>query len=185
MRNLVVHVRRGGRLVLSNFFPWVDEDMRPCPILAEALGVRDAGVIPPKPGGLEPNKVRIFGLEPFVIDRVQTFAPGAGAEPIATCEGRCVGFRTRIGKGVAIVLGYRMENVLTDIHRRVLARLLDRDLSAPGIVLERRGTGGSLKTVLNFYDEPRTIPVDGRSLRLPGKLGAFVLRERGRKHVFK
>lgn len=184
MEKLLGFARDGGRLVISNYLPLEDEDFKPCRILARGLGVTATREIPAKPGALEPNKLRMAGKEFFVLDRVQSFGLPSGARKIATCWGKTCGFEKKVGKGRVSVLGFKLEYLFTELHRTVLGSLLGRKLDSRTLTLVRSGKGTELKTVLNVADEPVSAMVDGKTVRLPGKTGAFILREKNRKTVF-
>jgi len=184
MASLVAYVRAGGHLILSNYLPLLDEDIAPCGDLVRAFGAGRVTEMPAKPGPLEPNKIRIAGKEIFILDRFQAFAPGRGARTIATSAGMVCGFERRLGRGRATVLGFKLEYLFTELHRVVVASLLGRKPAGPCPVLTRTGNGVTLKTVCNLEDEPRTVTVDGKKIRLPGKTAGFVLRAGRRKTVF-
>jgi len=184
MEKLVKYARSGGHLIISNYLPLEDENLRPCRKLAAALGASSTGVIPAKSGGLEPNKIQVVGKEIFVLDRLQWFKRPAGSKVFATCEGKTVGFRRRLGRGRVSVLGFKLEFLFTELHRAVLGALLGRKLSSGPLVLTRSGEGTVLKTVLNVHDEPDDAMVDGKRIHLPGKTAAFVLKKKGRRTIF-
>jgi len=170
--------------VLSNHLPVLDENMAPCLELARALGAGRISDIPAKPGGMEPNTIAIAGKEIFVFDRAQEFRPARGARRIAETGGCVCGFERSIGRGRASLLGFKLDYMFTDLHRAVLGSLLGRRLDSPCPVLTRTGRGTTLKTVLNPDDEPHTVAVNGRQLRLPGKTAAWVLTNKRKKTVF-
>ena len=170
--------------MLSNYLPILDGDLKPCRTLARSLGVGSIDGIEAKPGPLEPNKIRIGGKEIFVIDRVQTFTPAKGAKVIAESGGKCCGYEVRVGRGRVTVLGFKLEYLFTALHREVLGAILGRKLPARGVVLERSGGGVTLKTAVNCYDEPLTLHVDGKDVRLPARRAAFILRKGGKRRIF-
>jgi hypothetical protein len=184
MGKLVSYVRGGGHLVISNYLPLHDGDLAPCGVLAKAFGAGRIVELPAKPGPLEPNKIRMAGKEFFVLDRLQTFQPGRGARTLATSSGKICGYERRVGRGRVTVLGFKLEYLFTDLHRIVLGSVLGRKLDSVCPVLTRKGPGVTLKTVCNLEDEPHTVVVDGKRVRLPGKTAAFVLTEGTRKTVF-
>jgi len=184
MAKLVHYARAGGRLVISNHLPVLDENMTPCQDLARALGAGRTCDIPAKPGGMEPNTIAIAGKEIFVFDRVQSFRPVRGARRIAETGGAVCGFERAIDKGRATVLGFKLDYMFTDLHRAVVGSILGKRLESPCPVLIRSGHGTTLKTVLNPDDEPHVTAVDGRRIRLPGKTAAWVLATGRKRTVF-
>jgi hypothetical protein len=158
--------------------------MAPCSVLARAFGAGTIRDFPAKPGPLEPNKIRIAGKEIFILDRFQAFAPGRGARTLATSAGMVCGFDRKLGRGRVTVLGFKLEYLFTVLHRAVVASLLGRKPAGPCPVLTRTGKGVTLKTACNLDDEPHTVAVDGKRIRLPGKTAGFFLTEGRRRTVF-
>lgn len=100
-RNLVAYVRAGGRLVCWPAPPTLDENLRPCSLVADACY--------PEPRlGLHPQDVQeieLLGRRVRAWRGVQTFRLTAGARAIAHRAGEPCGYLRRLGRGEALLLG--------------------------------------------------------------------------------
>jgi beta-galactosidase len=174
---LAAFVRAGGRLLLHGRLPVVDDDGSPCTVLADALGLRSAGVVEGTPdyfpsvratswAGEEPE-VRVGMLEHLTGDgetlavdiadgspvAVDVRVDGGGHAVVLACDYPChLGFWQRV-----------LERI--DIHRRIIA-----EGNTPGLVTTSTAdaTGQRLVHLINVAPVPQafTLTVDGVSLKL-------------------
>ena len=100
-RDLVEYVARGGRLICWPAPPTLDEELRPCTVLADALFSERKARLWPQ----DAQQVRILDLTVPVFRGVQTFAVSAAATPFAWRAGQPCGYRRAYGLGEAWLLG--------------------------------------------------------------------------------
>jgi beta-galactosidase len=99
--NLVAYVEAGGRLICWPGPPSLDENLRPCSVLADALFAERRGPF----HAVDDQQVEVLGRPVRVFRGVQTFLPSRAAEAFAFRAGRPCGYRRRRGRGAAWLLG--------------------------------------------------------------------------------
>lgn len=98
---LVRYVQRGGRLIAWPAPPTLDEDYEPCTVLGDALYPEALGPA----YGADGQTVTVLGTAIEVWRGVQTFALSAGSAPVAFRGREPCGYRRRVGRGEALLLG--------------------------------------------------------------------------------
>lgn len=100
-RALVRYVRRGGRLVCWPTVPSYDADLTPCHVLRDAC-------FPDPPAEVltaDAHSVRLFGRAVKLWRGVRTYRLSAGSEPVAFVDQSVCGYRRRVGRGEAVLIG--------------------------------------------------------------------------------
>ena len=190
-RHLADHVLSGGRLVLTGLLPDRDDDGQPCSVLADALGLRSAGI---RIDAVTPDSeywptVRSTGpLGPLPDVRVGSaqLLEATGTTEVATVltefesETPCA-VLVRAGAGRALVLGCDYP-VHLDTWRALLALVdvrpgLTSDAARPGLVATTVATpsGERALVALNVAPYPleARFALDGEALGEPVRLPAF------------
>lgn len=125
-RQLVDFLRRGGRLLIAPLLPWLDEDLEPCRILAEALGAPDSR---PERFASSALQLEVCGVANVCVSGGLWDAPApAGAETIAVerRSGRACGWVQELpGGGAVALLGLHWVHQKLE-HGRMLEALLAR-----------------------------------------------------------
>jgi len=99
--NLIAYVRKGGRLVCWPAPPTLDEHLEPCTALSDAC-------YPERPLKLyreDAQQIQVLGRTVTAWRGVQTYALSHLATPIAARDGQACGYRRRVGRGTAVLLG--------------------------------------------------------------------------------
>jgi beta-galactosidase len=181
---LAAYVREGGRLALVGRLCQEDFHGRPCPLLAEALGIT-------RIGGGEPfhtESITAFGYTDVPASFVEVYE-GDFAEVVATrADGGIVGFVQRVGRGQALVFGASLAATTLD-DLGIVWRLAER-LGCPSLFtlsdwLDVRlsvGPNGRFLFLNNYQDDPITTTValaghplfDGHAITVPPRRG-FIL----------
>jgi hypothetical protein len=100
-RNLVAYVRAGGRLVCWPAPPTLDQDLRPCTILADACYPEPRSRFYPQDG----QAIELLGHRVKGWRGVQTYRVSSRSRVVARSpEGPC-GYSRRVGRGEAVLLG--------------------------------------------------------------------------------
>lgn len=98
---LARYLRRGGRLVCWPAPPTRDEWLQPCRVLADLIDAKVAGT-----DNHDGRRARVAGVAGVPLWRgVTFFHPRRGDRAIAEAGGRVCGYRRRVGKGGALVIG--------------------------------------------------------------------------------
>lgn len=188
-RKLAEYVGSGGKLFLFGAFPSRDLELRPCTVLADALGWKVAA-------RLEANdryNLSLVGagwaaFEPEVrVWRAQTFAdPGHGVFLRTADQGLPVGLEAALGAGKAIVLPANLP-----LHTRLFRTIFDRLGIQPGIESDqpdgvvlhsmRNANGERFLTLLNLDQEEKSIRLREHGQTLLG--GEIVLPPRGSRLI--
>jgi beta-galactosidase GanA len=100
-RNLVSYVRAGGRLVCWPAPPRLDENLRRCTILADACYGEPAGRFDARDG----QEIELLGRRVKTWRGVQTYRVSSRARVIARSASGPCGYRRRVGRGEALLLG--------------------------------------------------------------------------------
>ncbi len=190
-QRLADHVRRGGGLWLVGHLPQVDQENRPCTVLADALGLRpgelvrgDAHLYPSLVGhglasGLPETRVGwLAALHP----------PGAGETVFTDADGRTCGVALSVGTGRAVVVTAEIP-AHPGLGTALLAWLgttagLRLRTSVPGVVVTTGATprGERILHVLNPTGYTAVVQVDvgdptgllDRPLLLPARTGRML-----------
>lgn len=183
-QSLLDYVSDGGRLVLLGQVPELDENLRPCTILAGALGIESkataAHSVDPRQSWRGTHVELAFeDLErPLELCPMQPCTSYAGSfEPVGvTPAGEAVAFRRPIGKGQAWVLGLDLAGAQVS-ERRVLCRMLGlAEKSGPILRLIRTDGRSRLETLVNVSDAVAWAEVDARQVRIDPYNARFVYR---------
>ncbi|WP_158866586.1 beta-galactosidase [Leifsonia sp. AG29] len=170
-RFLAEHVRTGGRLVLVGELPSVEADGSSCTILAEALGVSDAGSVSEwsdaegeyRPSVRAVGRLAKHGEYSVRVGVAQLFA-GAG-EPLLIEEGTGLPAGVRVdlpGGGIAVLIGADYP-VHLGLWRDVLAEArlhprLELGADGPGVVAVPVG-GGAGAALVAINVAPHSVAV--------------------------
>lgn len=180
---LKAYAERGGHLFLSPNVPWLDENLSPCTILQDAIGVERDGI-----RNYSCPKITLLGQEDlYAFARIQAFRPSGGKVIAKTPDGKCCGLEKRVGKGKATVLGTGLTNVIKE-HFPAYAKLFAQDGITPNAwfdhedvrVVERFGKGYAYLFLLNYHKTDfrgavhYTDPSDGSIQKWPKK-GAITI----------
>ncbi|MFL5822027.1 MAG: beta-galactosidase [Solirubrobacteraceae bacterium] len=170
-QHLVEYVERGGRLICWPAPPTLDEQLRPCTVLAERLFGEPKAAF----HAADDQEIHALGVKVRVFRGVQTFSLSGGAEAFAWSKSKPCGYRHSRGRGTAWLLGTwpaadsvpgRAANVFelqqvsssspsaTAAAARELARarLGARAAAAVPADIRRQGTGSPQYLVV--YDDP-------------------------------
>ena len=167
-------VEAGGNLVILPMLPYLDEDMEPCSILSERLGVETERVKAESNPRLIPFvSVSAEGIDRMIVrNRVRTVR---GGEPIAWAGEKPAATIVQKGKGSAIVLGFRLQYFTShhDLHRRFVTYLKELQgveetvqVSNPDlVVIPLKGKNGNWLTVANPRGHPVSAEVEYEGVR--------------------
>jgi beta-galactosidase len=161
---LAAYVAGGGHLIVTPVVPTLDEYLRPCTILRDALGLRFTGS--PACG-----KVKAFGIDEIYspVGYRQIFDATAATAVATTPEGAVCGVSAASGKGRVTALGFAF-GYTTDDHLILLEKIVARDritrdarVSDPDIqFVLRRGKKRSYLFLMNYHNRKTSFTVDGR-----------------------
>jgi beta-galactosidase len=168
-RKLVEFVRTGGELLLFGTIPTRDEDLRPCRLLAKALGVKRQEIAPwstPPRQQWKCIKVRMGKVEMVSLQQSRCFR--GDFEPVGVSrEGKTVAFRKKLGKGAATVVGYLFRG-MTEPERKALSSLLGFRYDGSDVQrFVRRKGRCRLETFLNMGESAAEVLVRGKRLQVP------------------
>ena len=189
----------GGQLVILPAVPTVDEQMKPCDVLARAIfGSEDLPTFPefaPEPIGW--SQVRIAGGGSIAArGDLARMRPPAGATVLARAEdGAVVAFRSPVGAGSATVVGFRLQyHPVGGRDQFEFAAGIVESASGPraavadmagAIALELCGSAGGLLCVVNPVERRQatkvryTIPGTSEQASIPEFLPAIDMNGRG------
>lgn len=147
-RKLVDFVERGGRLVIAPLLPTLDENLKPCTILADYLGAAPIAKFELQPRlNIGPVANVLVNGSLFISELP------AGAEAFATDErsGKIAGWRLKKGKGEVFWLGLSWKHSKHS-HSSVMSWLLgETGVKKPAVACENPCVWTALRTDGNRF----------------------------------
>jgi hypothetical protein len=169
-QNIVDLLKAGGKVIILPVLPWLDDDLRPCTILAEYLGAPQAAPAPRH--GLRPTIAGVVNVRGMIAALWDQLPPGAEILGVEEHSGQPIAWQmTTSGGGEVIMLSFawlhnkrEQEQMLS----AVLARLGCRPVvtcSNPNVWVTAWTTGTqTVLFLLNLFSAPMTADV---SVQLP------------------
>jgi len=197
-QRVAAFVEQGGKLLLVGLLPDQDHDGAPCNVLADALGLKNAGIAADamtQSGQYWPSIAAEEQLAPRPEVRVsiaQLVSPSNGA-PLRTLlreigTGQPCAVQVKVGKGQAILLGCDYPADL-NLYRKLMSMLgieprWNLDADQPGLILTSTisPTGDRLLHLINIAPYKATFKLkhlgkqvlNGRRLTLPARSGVIL-----------
>ncbi len=176
---LAEFVEAGGNLVILPMLPHLDENMEPCSILSERLGVKVEKVRAERNPRLIPFvSISAEGIDRMIVrNRVRKVE---GGEPVAWAGKKPVAAFIEKGRGSAVILGFRLQYFSSyhDLHRKFvnyIQRLqgVDKQVKVSNsdlIVIPIETEKGTWLSVANPRGHPVDAEVEYRELKLKLRL---------------
>ena len=196
-QNLATYVLSGGKLLLVGLLPDQDHDGTTCTVLADALGLRDAGRVfdSGAPNFYWPSVVCHGSLAPRPEVRTSyvqklVAADGGNLKPLLTevASGAIVGAHVKAGRGEAFMLGCDYPADL-DFYRALMRRLKvsprwQLDADTPGVMVTSTISpkGDRLLHLINLAPHPASVKLNyrgrekfsGRSIHMDASSGLIL-----------
>jgi beta-galactosidase len=178
-QRLIDWATAGVAVMLVGRLPHLDENLHPCELLRDALGLQDVRRIEQfdRHANNSPRLVHTFGETVPVTVAVQTYR-GAAVEELGACEdGVCCIARRALGQGSLLVVGFPVSDTV-DAWRRFIRALTDVHTPADGcarfVLVSPNGQHAALHCLLNLGEQMEHEQVAGRELEVRPRQGVLV-----------